>query len=274
MSKDKTITVEDMDGNVSRISVRIPNFWAEEPELWFAQLEGQFALLNVTEDDAKYAFVLARIEPKQAREIKDLITQPPLTHKYETIKKALIQRLTDSQGQRIRQLLEHEDIGDRKPSQFLRHLSTLAGTTVSKELLRTLWLARLPQNMQAILATRTEDRLEDVAEQADRIHEVSGKTTVMATAVPTGTESRNPWELQIAALSKQVADLTTEVTKMARNRERSRSRHRSQARDRPRWRSRSPAQEGVCFYHRRFGDKAMKCTTPCNYRTKNSEASH
>ncbi|XP_011687077.1 PREDICTED: uncharacterized protein LOC105449518 [Wasmannia auropunctata] len=253
MSKDKTIMVEETD---------------KEPELWFAQLEGQFALLNITDDDAKYAFVLARIEPKQAREIKDLITQPPLTHKYETIKKALIQRLTDSQGQRIRQLLEHEVIGDRKPSQFLRHLGTLADTTVSKELLRTLRLAKLPQSMQAILATRTEGRLEDVAEQANRIHEVSGKTTIMATVVPTGSGNRSPWELQIAALSKQVAELTTEVTRMARNQARTRSRHRNQSGGRPRWRSKSPAQEGVCFYHRRFGDKAIKCTTPCHFKIK------
>ncbi|XP_011699190.1 PREDICTED: uncharacterized protein LOC105456671 [Wasmannia auropunctata] len=275
-SKDKTIVVEDGDGSVNKISVRIPNFWAEEPELWFAQLEGQFALLNIKEDEAKYSFVLSRIEPKQAREIKDLITRPPCTEKYQAIKKALIQRLTDSQSQRIRQLLEHEEIGDRKLSQFLRHLSTLAGDTVSKELLRTLWLGRLPQNMQAILATRSEDKLEDVAEQADRIHELSHKTFVLATSTQAPAENKKPWELQIAALSRQVAELTTEVTKMARNmnQQRPRSRQRSFSRDRSRWRSKSPASDGVCFYHRRFKDEARKCTKPCTFKAKNEEASH
>ncbi|XP_018358448.1 PREDICTED: uncharacterized protein LOC108758143 [Trachymyrmex cornetzi] len=148
-------------------------------------LEGQFALCKVTDDNAKFAYALSRIEPNQAREIKDIITQPPTHGKYVALKKALIQRLTDSQNQRIRQLLEREELGDRKPSQFLRHLSTLAGTAVSKELLRTLWLGRLPSQMQAILATRSEDRLKDIAEQADRIHEVNNsKALVLATSVP------------------------------------------------------------------------------------------
>lgn len=134
-AKDNTTIVNDEESNNDRINIQTPLFWPEEPELWFAQLEGQFTLRRSINDDAKYAYVLSRLEPKQAREIKDVITQPPATQKYEAIKKALIQRLTDSKHQRIRQLLEHEELGDRKPSQFLRHLATLAGTTVSRELL-------------------------------------------------------------------------------------------------------------------------------------------
>lgn len=136
-------------------------------------------LRKITDDEARYAYVLSRIETKEAKEIKDVITHPLAQQKYDSIKKALIQRLTDSQTQRIRQLLEHEEIGDRKSSQFLRHLSTLVETTVSGELLWTLWLGRLLSFMQAILAT--EDRLEDIAEKADRIHAVnSNKTIVLA----------------------------------------------------------------------------------------------
>ncbi|XP_025264176.1 uncharacterized protein LOC112637821 [Camponotus floridanus] len=141
--KESTILVED-DETVNRVAVRIPPFWSEDPELWFAQLEEQFMLGAITDDDVKYGYVLSKLEPRQAREIKDVITNPPSSNKYPAIKHALIQRLTDSQEQRIRQLLEREELGDRKPSQFLRHLSTLAGTTVSDDLLRTLWLGRLP----------------------------------------------------------------------------------------------------------------------------------
>jgi len=173
----------DEGARVSKIAVRVPPFWPEEPELWFLQLEGQFALCGITDDEAKYAHVLSKIEPRQAREIKDVLIHPPTADKYRTIKKALIQRLTDSQEQRIRQLLEHEELGDRKPSHFLRHLSTLAGTAVPTELIRTLWLGRLPAQIQAILATRTEDRLEEVAEQADRIYEIRTKSVVAAAAL-------------------------------------------------------------------------------------------
>ncbi|XP_047025251.1 uncharacterized protein LOC124633922 isoform X1 [Helicoverpa zea] len=30
--------------NVFKVGVRVPPFWAEEPEIWFAQIEGQFSI--------------------------------------------------------------------------------------------------------------------------------------------------------------------------------------------------------------------------------------
>lgn len=271
-----TILIDEEGSRVSKITIRVPPFWPDDPELWFAQLEGQFALCNITKDETKYAHVLSRIEPKQAREIRDVITQPPSAGKYEAIKKALIQRLTDSQEQRIRQLLEHEELGDRKPSQFLRHLNALAGTTVSGELLRTLWLGRLPTQMQAILATRTEDDLDDVAEQADRIYEVGHKSVVLATTAPTANQS--PWEAQIEALGKQVAALTTQMTKMAKSMKknqsrdyRGRSRSRSWSRPRDRARSKTPQDKEICFYHRRWGAEAERCTLPCKFKALNTK---
>jgi len=136
-----------------------------------------FALCGITDDESKYVHVLSKIEPKQAREIKDVIMWPPTTDKYKTLKRILIQRLMDSQEQRIRQLLEREELGDRKPSQF--HLSTLARSTVPTELIRTVWL---PAQIQAILATRIEDRLEDIADQADRIFKIGTKAIVIITS--------------------------------------------------------------------------------------------
>ncbi|XP_072755773.1 uncharacterized protein [Anoplolepis gracilipes] len=215
MSKQITTINLEEEGSVSAITVRIPAFWLEKPELWFAQI-GQFALCGIRDDHVKYEHVISRLEPKQAREIKDVITQPPTKNRYETIKNTLIQRLTNPQEQRIKQLLEHEELGDRRPSQFLRHLQTLAGTTVSDELLRTLWLGRLPQQTQAILATRADEDLNSVAEQADKIHEISNNE-----------------------------------------------------------RSRTPKRENrTCYYHRRFGAEAWKCTKPCTYQEKNEEGSH
>lgn len=114
--KDATILLDEEETSIGRITVRIPAFWPEGPELWFAQIEGQFALGGINDDDTKYSYVLAKLEPKQAREIRDVITRPPTTNKYAAIKSALIQRLTDTQEQRIRQLLEREELEDRKPS--------------------------------------------------------------------------------------------------------------------------------------------------------------
>ncbi|XP_011871210.1 PREDICTED: uncharacterized protein LOC105563864, partial [Vollenhovia emeryi] len=141
-------------------------------------------------------------------EIKDVITQPPATNKYEAVKQALIQRMSISQEQRTRQLLKLEELGDRKPSQFLRHLRTLAGSNVPDSLLRTLWLGRLPQQAQMILATRPDDCLNDIV-QADRIHEMTSKAVVASTSTPAATSL----EAKVEALTKQVASLAMHLSR-------------------------------------------------------------
>lgn len=236
---------------IHKVAVRAPPFWPEEPALWFAQLEGQFILGGITQDNTKFAHVLSQLDAKYAREVKDIITGPPGENKYLAIKDALIQRLSASQEQHTRQLLEHEELGDRKPSQFLRHLQTLAGTTVPEQLLRILWLGRLPTQMQVILATRTQDRLQEVAEQADRIHEVSSRT-IAEVSTANGSELSE----QVAALTRQISEMDRRWRNMTRPHHR---RPRSKSRDRKQYRE-------MCFYHKKFGVKAKRCEKPCNFK--------
>ncbi|XP_071568714.1 uncharacterized protein [Temnothorax nylanderi] len=247
--------------HINRVGLRMPPFWPEEPELWFAQLESQFIICGITQDTTRYAYALSQIDTRFAKEIEDIITSPPTEKKYEKLKQTLIQRLSASQEQRTRQLLEHEELGDRKPSQFLRHLRGLASTTVPDSLFRTLWLGKLPAQMQVILATRQGDRLEEVAEQADRIHEVNDRAVVAAVELA-GAE-KTTLEAQIQALTKQVAALTTQFSN-GRNRGRD-DRSRSRNRSRNRGHTKGFTVEH-CYYHRTFKDKARKCEEPCTYK--------
>lgn len=239
---------------IHRVALKIPPFWAEEPMLWFAQIESQFAVGGITQDATKYAYVLANIETKYAKEIREIIINPPANNKYEKIKETLIRRLSLSPEQQTRQLLEQEEMGDRKPSQFLRHLRSFSNSAISEQLLRTLWLSRLPFQVQAILATRQNDNLEDLAEQADRIHEVSNRTATVASIQPTATSGL---EQEVKELTKQVASLANRFEKKDRKRERSRSSSRERKEDR-----------SICFYHQRFKEAAKKCNKPCDFKKK------
>lgn len=105
--------------------------------------------------------------------MRDIILNPPAERAYETLKTELIKRLSLSQEHKTRRLLEHEEIGDRKPSQFLRHLRGLAGNVVGDKVLRTVWLSRLPAYIQPHLVTRTEDTNDQLADIADAIVEAT-----------------------------------------------------------------------------------------------------
>uniref|UniRef100_A0A5S6QTJ0 Retrotransposon gag domain-containing protein n=1 Tax=Trichuris muris TaxID=70415 RepID=A0A5S6QTJ0_TRIMR len=123
-SEDTELTANSM--------VKLPPFWSKDAHLWFARIEAQFRRSRITSDAAMFDHVVAGLEPDVATEVRDILIAPPAEQKYETLKKAIITRLTDSSSKRLQQVLHKEELGDRTPSQFWRHLQALADTTVGE----------------------------------------------------------------------------------------------------------------------------------------------
>lgn len=257
--------------NIDRVGIRVPPFWSGNPVLWFHQLEAQFSLNGITTDSTKYYYVTSFLDIKCLQEVEDVIQNLPATGKYDKIKEELIRRLSRSQEQRIQQLLEHEEIGDRTPSQFLRHLRNLAGDIkVPENFLRTIWMNRLPASMRTILATQMDASLDKMAELADKVNEIT--PIGRCAAVTSDTKFEMLCE-QMAKLTQQVAEMTKAGSTMQRQgRPAFRGRRgwrrfgRSPSHKRNNSRSPSPSQPGVCWYHRKFGDRSTKCTIPCTYQ--------
>ncbi|XP_076299334.1 uncharacterized protein LOC143218180 [Lasioglossum baleicum] len=169
-----------------RIAVRIPDFDPEDPELWFGVVEQIFAAAGIVAEAAKMCYVTSALSKRCRAEVRDLLLAPPAAGAYNTLKRELIRRLSISQERKTQQLLEREELGDRKPSQFLRHMRSLGGSCLTETLLRTLWLGRLPANIQAILATQKETSLDKIAELADAIQETQPSRPAIAEAAYTG----------------------------------------------------------------------------------------
>ncbi|KAL0895873.1 hypothetical protein ABMA27_011894 [Loxostege sticticalis] len=254
---------------VLKVSVRVPPFWPEEPALWFAQVESQFVLSGITKDETKFYFLVAQLDHQYAKEVKDVITSPPATDKYAKLKTELIKRLSASQEKRIKQLLVHEELGDRKPSQFLRHLSSLAGSSVSSDFLLTLWSSRLPQNIQTVIASQMDLSEEKLGELADKVYEIAPTVPQVASTSTAPASLHNDMAHQISELTRQVAMLTSRLENSEKSRSRSRPKrsYRSRSRSRPR---QPPEDHPYCFYHCTYGAQAKKCKQPCSFPSENS----
>ncbi|XP_059045769.1 uncharacterized protein LOC131841466 [Achroia grisella] len=196
---------------VYKVSVRVPPFWPEEPEIWFAQVEGQFSISGSTNDATKFNYVISQLDNKYSREVKDIIISPPTTQKYDKLKAELIKRLTASNENKLKQLLMHEELGDRKPSQFLRHLKGLAGIDVPDDFLKTIWISRLPHGVQTVLAGQpATTHVDDLADLADRVNDL----TVVSPRVASMNQASSNTELsdlrrEVAELRRQMQSLTT-----------------------------------------------------------------
>jgi hypothetical protein len=123
---------------VYRVAVRLPPFWPGRPAVWFGQAEAQFELADIPQPRTKFKYVVSQLNQQLAAEVEDIIIAPPDHEPYNRLKAELVRRLSTSREQRVRQLLSHEEMGDRKPSQFLRHLKGLA-PDVPNDFLRTIW---------------------------------------------------------------------------------------------------------------------------------------
>ncbi|XP_047543199.1 uncharacterized protein LOC125075530 [Vanessa atalanta] len=256
---------------VLRIGVRVPPFWPEEPALWFAQVESQFVLSRITSDETKFYYLVAQLDHQHAIEVKDVITNPPKTDKYEKLKQELIKRLSASQEKRVKQLLMHEELGDRKPSQFLRYLASLAGPSVPSEFLLTIRSSRLPQNIQTVIASQMDLDKDKLAELADKVHEIAPSSPQVASTSSAPASSQSEMAQQIAELTRQVALLSSRLERSERPHSKSRNkRYRSRSRSKSR---QPPANHPSSLYHFTVGAKAAKCKQPCTFQSENSKGS-
>ncbi|XP_059050477.1 uncharacterized protein LOC131845429 [Achroia grisella] len=260
MSLENTIATEPSE--LFRVGIRVPPFWPEEPEIWFAQVEGQFAVSNITSDITKFNYVIGQLDHQFSKEVKDIIISPPSTEKYDKLKTELIKRLSASREKQVKQLLMHEELGDRRPSQFLRHLQSLAGPNVPEDFIKTIWTSRLPHSVQTVIAAQPTASLEILSDLADRIQDIAPATPqVSAASVP--ASSLDTMANEIAELRRQMKML---LDRQSRSPSRQRSRSHSKTQSESNYR-----KFPNCWYHAKFGSKAKRCVKPCKYHAGNAE---
>lgn len=244
---------------VNRVSVKVPPFWPERPEIWFAQVEAQFGIAGIVTDLTKFNTVVAAIESNVLSQISDAILTPPENGKYENLKKCMIERFCDSEQKKMQKLLSDIELGDRRPTQLLSELSDLAKDRVSDDFLKSLWLQRLPGHVRAILQASNAS-LTELAKLADKILEVSDYRQVCSVETVQSGATISEINQRMARLEKNFEQL---FQKQRRRSSSSRSTHRN-------------AQAGTttntsdaeqCWYHRKFGDKARTCRKPCKFNS-------
>ena len=130
--------------SVLSVSIKLPPFWATGPEVWFRQLETQFATHNppITADLTKFNHVVATLDNVTAGEVEAIILSPPTNNKYEALKAALIDAFGRTQASKDMALQSLAGLRDRKPSSLLRYMDSLNADP--KNLFRSRFLAQLP----------------------------------------------------------------------------------------------------------------------------------
>lgn len=270
--------------DINALIVKLPTFWSSNPRTWFLQAEAQFTLGKITADVSKYNYVVATLPQEIAESVSDILENPPNTGLYDNLKSNLIDRHTLSLESRIKKLVSDEEMGDKKPSDYYRTLRRLAGSNnaVGDELLKKLWMSRLPQAVGVALIPQKDDEIDKLMKLADQVWEAIKTANISAVSSNSSTSNDG--------LRGEINELKAMIEKLTFDRSRNRSRNRSRSysrsnnnndnnnRSRQRSRSRSSRFDPngkFCYYHFKFGNKASKpCNKPCSFKSAQSSSNN
>jgi hypothetical protein len=167
-----------------------------------------------------------------------------------------------------------------------------AKDTLDQNLLKTLFLQKLPTTVQTVLALAVDDlTLETLALQADKIVEINSRTETVATvrepAAPTvnayhhpprATQVPPPVPLtDLTPLLEALKDIKSSLQSLAARNDRSEQmqrdrerREKSKSPQRSQSKARDTSKYDTCWYHFKFGANASRCDKPCAFKQGNA----
>lgn len=265
---EKPLTPSSQPLAVERVSTKLPNFWEEVPEVWFAQAEAEFEISNITRERTQYSYLVAALSKEVLAKVLDIVKNPDREKPYSHLKETILRRLTCSEEARLSNLLYHVEMGDKCPSEFYRHMLQIAGdsTDLSLTLVQKLWKSRLPKSIEvALVAVDSKDHAE-LVRIADRLWECTQSGAI--SEVTSGlNSSRGSVTEELRREISEIRDLIKNLGKDSHQPRQSRWRNRSASRNRNNPRQKTPLRQRkpFCWYHYRFGNEANKCVEPCNF---------
>ena len=79
----------------AEVSVKLPQFWRQNPESWYETAKAQFTIANITADETKYTYALLAIDETAVTRTAAARGSAPSLNKYEALKNAFLEQYRD-----------------------------------------------------------------------------------------------------------------------------------------------------------------------------------
>jgi hypothetical protein len=244
-------------------AVRLPDFQADSPQYWFDCLDSTFATANITQSITKFHWAVSKLPFSLTPTIRPLTRNPTaVADPYKELKELLLQSYGMTDEQRTNKWLDYPMCGsDTRPSVLWDNLTALQPATL-KEAQIALFIRKLLRHISAMINTRSFDTM---LEMVQRCNQLWASQTPEEAASAAAAAAADPW---------QHSSLRNAHARRSPSPYRRKTPGGDKAGDKADRRRRSPTpgaakggrNDGLCFYHSRFGNKAHKCERGCTYQ--------
>ena len=113
-----TLAPEVISALVAPVSLKLPEFWPQSTDLWFARADAQFRLKGITVEQTKFDHVIAMLDNKTANQCLSILVSPPETP-YTALKQKLTKTFSLTKSEKASRIIKMDGLGDRTPTQCL-----------------------------------------------------------------------------------------------------------------------------------------------------------
>ena len=256
-STDSTMSQTTTPHINAALPLKLPTFSTTDPMAWFCRAEIQFRLKKTP--SARHAdYVLEALPADVFAQISSwLVSQPPDIN-YKDIKTMLMRQYSTPSSMRTQQILSRSKIpiGSQDPESTWNEFQALArlppdetGISNSLDMLRELWLLTLPDTVRQSIddaSTMPIAQLLPKIRKRLNAHMARSSSSVMAVQKQVTSD-------QCLDESDNDSDIVEDISAVQHNRKQFKTTQTFQQRSQ------------MCFFHRKFGQKARKCTPPCAF---------
>ena len=227
-----------------------------DPNAWFFRAEMMFRIRGTTSEKRKAELVLECLPPACWNVVGKFFDDHQGAPTYNQVKEELLEHWDTKPSARAKQFFAYlgSTAGDMNMSAMYHTLQTL--TTIPKSttrpkssvnLIMEMTLQLYPKQVRAQLPDYSNMDVRDFLRTADRILAAYNEPVTMTAAATTDQHPSSDSESEVSAPIRMKSVIVKPEKKQHKK----------------------PSKE-LCYYHRRFGPKAVRCQTPCDWTPKNA----
>ena len=234
-------------------AIRLPDFYADSPQSWFDCLDSTFATANITQSITKFHLALAKLPFSLIATVRPLSRNPTaVSDPYQELQELLLRSYGLSAEQMTNKWLDYPMCGDTRPSVLWDNLTALQPES-TKDAQTALFLSKLPPHISNLINPWAFKTTEELIQRCNELWMAQTPEEAAAAAAAAVPSLQSPFRN-----SRRSPSLFRRKTPRGEKSGRRRSPTPGAAK--------GGRNDGLCFYHARFGNKAHKCEKGCSYQ--------